>query len=51
VLSIRWHYVLKPTITREPWTENEDNAILHLQAAMGNRWSHIAKLVPGRCVS
>ena len=44
----RWHYVLKPTITREPWTEEEDQAILQYQIQIGNKWSHIAKVLPGR---
>jgi hypothetical protein len=40
--------VLKPSITREPWTEEEDRAILHYQAQLGNKWSHVAKFVPGK---
>ncbi len=39
--------MLKPSITREPWTEEEDSAILHYQAQLGNKWSHVAKFVPG----
>ena len=39
--------MLKPSITREPWTEEEDRAILHYQAQLGNRWSQVAKFVPG----
>jgi len=44
----RWHYVLKPCITREPWTEEEDQAIMQYQAQIGNKWSHIAKYLSGR---
>lgn len=51
VYTHSWHYVLKPSITREPWTEEEDRAILHYQAQLGNRWSQVAKFVPGALVS
>ncbi|GAB5036329.1 myb-like dna-binding domain containing partial [Nannochloropsis oceanica] len=44
----RWHYVLKPCITREPWTEEEDQAIMQYQIQIGNKWSHIAKYLSGR---
>lgn len=44
----RWHYVLKPSITREPWTEEEDNAIMQYQIQIGNKWSQIAKFLHGR---
>lgn len=44
----RWHYVLKPNITRQPWTDGEDAAIVHYQLQVGNKWSHIAKCLPGR---
>lgn len=48
VVVIRWHYVLKPSITRQAWTEAEDAAIVHYQSQIGNKWSHIAKCLPGR---
>lgn len=44
----RWHYVLKPSISRETWTEKEDYIIYHYQRLLGNKWSHIAKYLSGR---
>eukprot|EP00624_Nannochloropsis_granulata_P005636 evm.model.NODE_4000_length_11144_cov_30.438532.2 len=44
----RWHYVLKPSISRETWTEREDYIIYHYQRLLGNKWSHIAKYLSGR---
>ena len=44
----RWHYVLKPSISRETWTEREDYIIYHYPRLLGNKWSHIAKYLSGR---
>ena len=44
----RWTNHLNPTISREPWTAQEDERLLQLQAQHGNAWSKISKALPGR---
>ena len=44
----RWHNCLDPSIKKEEWTEEEDLLILQLQKILGNKWSKIAKHLPGR---
>jgi len=44
----RWMSHLRAEIIRVPWTNAEDNFILMKQALMGNKWSAIAKFLPGR---
>jgi hypothetical protein len=46
----RWHNHLDPAISREAWRLHEDRTILESLAAVGKRWSAIAKLLPGRYV-
>jgi myb proto-oncogene protein len=45
---IRWHNHLNPEIQKNRWTEEEDTLILQYHAIYGNKWSEIAKHLPGR---
>jgi hypothetical protein len=44
----RYKNQLDPNISRDPWTEEEDAAVLEAQSSLGNRWLQIATLIPGR---
>jgi len=44
----RWFNKLDPTIRTEPWTSEEDKIIVESHARIGNKWSDISKLLPGR---
>ena len=44
----RWFNNLDPTVTKEPWTPEEDNMIFELYQEYGPKWSQIARLIPGR---
>ncbi|KAF8037024.1 hypothetical protein BT93_B0063 [Corymbia citriodora subsp. variegata] len=44
----RWHNHLRPNIKRETWSEEEDKILIQAHAEMGNKWSEIAKKLPGR---
>lgn len=45
----RWQKVLQPGLKKGPWTVEEDDCILRMVVELGpNRWSHIAKELPGR---
>ncbi|CAN7113306.1 unnamed protein product [Brassica rapa subsp. narinosa] len=45
---LRWCNQLDPSLKRNPFTEVEDEAIITAHAIHGNKWSIIAKLLPGR---
>ena len=44
----RYHNCLDPQIKKDGWTEEEDLLIYQMQTALGNKWTKIAKHLPGR---
>jgi myb proto-oncogene protein len=44
----RWTNKLNPTISRSPWSAEEDRRIVELHNKLGNSWSNIARHLPGR---
>jgi hypothetical protein len=44
----RWHNHLNPDVKKGGWTAAEDRIIIKMQAALGNQWAKITKMVPGR---
>ncbi|KAI3801069.1 hypothetical protein L1987_29170 [Smallanthus sonchifolius] len=45
---LRWINYLRPDIKRGSFTREEEQSIIQLHAALGNRWSAIAARLPGR---
>ncbi|KAI9177748.1 hypothetical protein LWI28_018803 [Acer negundo] len=46
--KLRWMNYLSPSVNRSSFTEQEEDLIIRLHNLLGNRWSLIAKRVPGR---
>ena len=44
----RWLNTLDPSISLDPWTEEEDSTLFEAQQKYGNKWADIARLLPGR---
>ncbi len=44
----RWYNHLDPAICKAPWTAAEYEKLVHLHTIHGNKWSLIAKFMPGR---
>lgn len=44
----RWLNHLSPSVTKRPWSIEEDNVIIDQHMKIGNCWSRIAKLLEGR---
>ncbi|XP_023745206.1 transcription factor MYB101 [Lactuca sativa] len=45
---LRWFNHLRSNLKKEDFTPEEENTILKLHAKYGNRWSHLARHLPGR---
>ncbi|KFK33709.1 hypothetical protein AALP_AA5G050100 [Arabis alpina] len=45
---LRWMNYLSPNVKKGNFTEQEEDLIIRLHKLLGNRWSLIAKRVPGR---
>ncbi|KAJ3681365.1 hypothetical protein LUZ60_015854 [Juncus effusus] len=45
---LRWINYLRPDLKRGSFSQEEENLIIQLHAALGNKWSQIAAQLPGR---
>ncbi|KAL4581601.1 hypothetical protein LXL04_006124 [Taraxacum kok-saghyz] len=44
----RWQNHLRPDITKDAWSEEEDKLLIAIHKEVGNKWSEIARRLPGR---
>ena len=44
----RWHNHLDPNVNKDYWSEKEENILFNKHMEFGNKWSDIAKYLPGR---
>ena len=44
----RWENHLKPSVKKGNWSAEEEEKLQRLHAVYGNRWSMIARELPGR---
>ena len=44
----RWHNHLDPKVNKNYWDEKEENVLFEKHMELGNKWSDIAKFLPGR---
>ncbi|KAL5133758.1 Transcription factor MYB119 [Glycine soja] len=44
----RWNNHLQPNIRKDSWTLKEDKIFIETHIKVGNKWSEIAKMLPGR---
>ncbi|KAL8144049.1 hypothetical protein V2J09_017081 [Rumex salicifolius] len=44
----RWQNHLRPDIKKDSWSEEEEKAFIEAHKKLGNRWSEIARRIPGR---
>ncbi|KAI3670077.1 hypothetical protein L6452_41687 [Arctium lappa] len=44
----RWQNHLRPDITKDAWSEEEDRVLIAIHKEVGNKWSEIARRMPGR---
>ncbi|KAI7731833.1 hypothetical protein M8C21_012509, partial [Ambrosia artemisiifolia] len=45
---LRWMNYLKPDLKKGSFSKEEEQSILHFHSILGNRWSAIARKLPGR---
>ncbi|OIW08083.1 hypothetical protein TanjilG_21063 [Lupinus angustifolius] len=44
----RWNNHLRPNIKKDSWTNEEDKILIEAHKEVGNKWTEIAKRMPGR---